>query len=200
VVLEIFVIFFSNDLSRHAVIRYYQLLEDRAEELEKECERLKRAKEDTDGALSRSTRAEMSSLKTSMGTVKNRCEELTTESAKLLEEKRKLVESLAVVQRESLEAAKKVMHMRSSSGGGHSEFTTEQLATQVSVLKGRLACPVCNCSDKACILLRCRHMFCKSCRKHAIVFFLRMNAHQAGWRSEMIILASRNDFFAIKVV
>jgi chromosome segregation ATPase len=117
------------------VIRYYQLLEDRAEELEKECERLKRAKEDADGALSR-TRAEMLSLETSVGTVKNRCEELTTESTKLLEEKRKLVESLAVVQRKSLEVAKKVMHMQSSSGGGHSKFTAEQLATQVSVLKG----------------------------------------------------------------
>lgn len=127
-----------------------------------ECERLKRAKEVADGGLSR-TRAEMSSLEISVGTVKDRCEELTTESTKLLEEKRRLVESLAVAQRESSEAAKKVMHMRSSSGGGHSEFTAEQLATQVSVLKGRLACPVCNSRDKACILLRCRHMFCKPC-------------------------------------
>jgi E3 ubiquitin-protein ligase BRE1 len=144
------------------VIRYYQLLEDKVEELEKECERLKRDKEGAAGALSR-TRAEMLSLETSVGTVKDRCEELATESTKLAEEKRKLVESLAVAQRESSEAAKKVMHMRSSSGGGHSEFTAEQLTTQVSVLKGRLACPVCNSRDKACILLRCRHMFCKPC-------------------------------------
>lgn len=68
---------FFDDLSRHAVIRYYQLLEDRAKELEKECERSKCVKEDADGALSR-TRAEMSSLETSVGTVKDRCEELTT--------------------------------------------------------------------------------------------------------------------------
>jgi hypothetical protein len=44
VVLEISVNFF-DDVSRHAVIRYYQLLEDRVEELEKECKHLKRAKE-----------------------------------------------------------------------------------------------------------------------------------------------------------
>jgi len=44
-----------------------------------------------------------------------------------------------------------------------SEFTVDQLSTQVQVLKGRLACPVCNYRDKNCILLRCRHMFCKHC-------------------------------------
>lgn len=132
------------------------------EELEKECELLKRGREDADGALSKIS-AEMSSLKKRVGTMKDRCEELTTESIKLQEDKRKLVESLAIAQRESSEAAKKVMNMRASGGSGHSEFTAEQLTTQVSVLKGRLACPVCNHRDKACILLRCRHMFCKPC-------------------------------------
>lgn len=123
---------------------------------------MKRAREDADGALSK-IRAEMSSLEKSVGTVKDRCEELATESTKLQEEKRKLMESLAIAQRESSEAAKKVMTLRASGGGGHSDFTAEQLTTQVSVLKGRLACPVCNHRDKACILLRCRHMFCKQC-------------------------------------
>lgn len=125
---------------------------------------MKRDREDADGALSK-IRAEMSSLEKSVGMVNDRCEELTTESTKLQEEKRVLAESLAIAQRESSEAAKKVMNMRASggSGGGHSDFTAEQLTTQVSVLKGRLACPVCNHRDKACILLRCRHMFCKPC-------------------------------------
>lgn len=124
---------------------------------------MKREKEATDGALAQA-KAAMSSLESSVGTMKDRSEELTAESAKLQEEKRKLVESLAVAQRESAEAAKKIMQMRASGGGGgDSEFTADQLATQVSVLKGRLACPVCNHRDKACILLRCRHMFCKPC-------------------------------------
>lgn len=146
------------------VIDGRQLLEGRVEELEKECERVKREKEVTDGALAQ-IKAEMSSLETSVGAIKDRSEELTAESAKLQEEKRKLVESLAVAQRESAEAAKKLMHLRAKSGdgGGDSEFTTDQLTKQVSVLKGRLACPVCNHRDKACILLRCRHMFCKPC-------------------------------------
>jgi len=107
----------------------------------------------------------MSSLETSVGAIKDRSEELTAESAKLQEEKRKLMESLAVAQREAAEAAKKLMHLRASVGGGSgdSEFTADQLQTQVSVLKSRLACPVCNHRDKQCILLRCRHMFCKPC-------------------------------------
>lgn len=125
---------------------------------------MKREKEVTDGALAQ-TKAEMSSLETSVGAIKDRSEELTAESAKLQEEKRKLVESLAVAQREAAEAAKKVIQLRASGGGGggDSEFTADQLSTQVSVLKGRLACPVCNHRDKACILQRCRHMFCKPC-------------------------------------
>jgi E3 ubiquitin-protein ligase BRE1 len=141
-----------------------KVLEDKVGELEKECERVKREKEVADGTLAQ-TMAEMSSLEKSVGTMKDRSEELASESAKLQEEKRKLMESLAVAQREAAEAAKKVMHLRASSGGGggDSGFTADQLETQVSVLKSRLACPVCNHRDKECILLRCRHMFCKPC-------------------------------------
>ncbi len=74
-------------------------------------------KEVTDGALTQ-TKAEMSSLGTSVGTIKARSEELAAESTKLQEEKRKLMESLAVTQREAAEAAKKIMHLRASGGGG----------------------------------------------------------------------------------
>ena len=125
---------------------------------------MKREKEVADGALAQ-TKAEMSSLKTSVGTMKDRSEELASESAKLQDEKRKLMESLAVAQREAAEAAKKLMHLRASGGGGggDSGFTADQLETQVAVLKSRLTCPVCNHRDKQCILLRCRHMFCKPC-------------------------------------
>ena len=134
------------------------------EELEKECDSLKRAKEVADGALSQ-TKAEMSALEQSVGSMKDRCEELATESTKLEQEKRNLTEALAVAKREASEAANKLANSKQSSGGsgGYSEFTVEQLSTQVNVLKGKLTCPVCNCREKACILLRCRHMFCKPC-------------------------------------
>lgn len=125
---------------------------------------MKREKEITDGALAQ-TKAEMSSLETSVSAIKERSEELTAESARLQEEKRKLMESLAVAQREAAEAAKKVMHMKANGGGGggDSEVNTEDLQAYLKTLKSRLACPVCNHRDKECILLRCRHMFCKPC-------------------------------------
>jgi len=139
---------------------------------------VKREKEVIDGTLAQ-TKAEMSSLETSVGAIKDRSEELATESTKLQEEKRKLAESLAVAQREAAEAAKKLMHLRASGGGGggDSEFTADQLQTQVGVLKSRLTCPVCNHRDKACILLRCRHMFCKPCVEENVKVCISLPMH-----------------------
>jgi E3 ubiquitin-protein ligase BRE1 len=51
----------------------------------------------------------------------------------------------------------------SSSSAGGSSFTVEQLNMQISVLKSRLACPVCHERDKQCIIMRCRHMHCQQC-------------------------------------
>jgi len=51
----------------------------------------------------------------------------------------------------------------STAAASSSNFSVNQLNTQINVLKGRLACPVCNYRDKACILARCRHMFCRQC-------------------------------------
>jgi E3 ubiquitin-protein ligase BRE1 len=118
-------------------------------------------------------KAKMSALLRDFTKAKARCDELATESTKLTEDTKNVLEKLAVTQREALEAASRLDSMarqRPTSGGGgggtsdnNSEFTVDQLNTQVSVLKGRLACPVCNHRDKKCILLRCRHMFCKVC-------------------------------------
>lgn len=101
---------------------------------------------------------------------KMRCDELVAESIKLEDEKRQLEESLAVAKREAAKAASASNRPNSfedSSFGGlgssSSGFTVDQLSTQVSVLKNRLFCPVCNVRDKSCILLRCRHMFCRHC-------------------------------------
>jgi len=101
---------------------------------------------------------------------KKRCDELVSESTKLEDEKRQLKESLAVSKQEAAKAASAANHPRSlvenslgGMGGSSSGFTVDQLSTQVSVLKNRLVCPVCNVRDKSCILLRCRHMFCRHC-------------------------------------
>jgi len=133
------------------------------EELEKKCSILATEKELAEGKLSQEI-ARMSGLIRDAQKARKRCEELATQSTKVQEEKQKIVESLAIAQREASDATSLSQKLARSKGGGLvAGFTAEQLSTQVSHLKNRLACPVCNVRDKKCILLRCRHMFCKQC-------------------------------------
>jgi len=147
-------------------------MEEQLAKEKEECDQWRQQKEKADGKLIQ-LNAEIVDLKKNVTLSNKRCQELAEESTKAEEDKRRLLESLAVAQREANESKTKYANMCSSSsssksGGGSGDsrssgFTADQLATQVSVLKGRLACPVCNHRDKKCILLRCRHMFCKQC-------------------------------------
>jgi E3 ubiquitin-protein ligase BRE1 len=144
-------------------------LQETIDALHDECDKLKQAKEMANGDLSRK-KAEMFTWEETAAKAKERTDELVSESTKQEEDKRALLEKLAIAQREALEASRTCATLRSrqqdgggGDGGGSSVFTTDQLTTQISVLKSRLACPVCNHRDKKCILLRCRHMFCKQC-------------------------------------
>lgn len=140
-----------------------KILEDRVKEWEQKCNDLAKEKDFMEGRLSQE-KAKMSKLIGDAQKAKERCEELASESTKLQEEKQKMMESLAIAQREATEASSLTQRLAESQGGGMvAGFTAEQLNTQVTVLKNRLACPVCNVRDKKCILLRCRHMFCKQC-------------------------------------
>merc|ERR1712151_488290 len=76
------------------------------------------------------------------------------------------MEALAVAKREAQDSAKKSSSINSvgkARGSNGSSFSVDQLTTHLSVVKRRLACPVCNDREKQCILMRCRHMFCKHC-------------------------------------
>jgi E3 ubiquitin-protein ligase BRE1 len=139
-------------------------LEEKISLLEQECETVKAEYEIAVGSLEKK-KAEMSDLERDAATAKERCDELVAEITKQEAEKRKILETLAIAQREAGDAAKAIARMRNKGGGdgGDSVFTPEQLTTQITVLKSRLACPVCNHRDKSCIVLRCRHMFCKHC-------------------------------------
>lgn len=139
-------------------------MEAKVKEWEKKCEDLTEEKEGIESKLSQQ-KAKMSGLLKGTDVAKGRCYELVAESTKLQEEKHKMMESLAIAQKDAAEAAQLSNRLSQQSGGGAiaSGFTAEQLSTQVAVLKNRLICPVCNARDKKCILLRCRHMFCKPC-------------------------------------
>lgn len=132
--------------------------------LEQQCDKVKADYDTVVGSLE-AKKAEMSILEKDAANAKGRCDELVAELTKQEAEKRKILETLAIAQREAGDAAKMIARMRTKGGGGGSDsaFTTEQLNTQITVLKSRLACPVCNHRDKSCIVLRCRHMFCRHC-------------------------------------
>jgi len=140
-----------------------KVLKRQLEELENKCSILAKEKVHAEGKLSQE-KARMSGLISDAMKAKTRCEELAVKSTKLEQEKQKITESLAIAKREASEATNLSQKLANCKGGGMvAGFTAEQLNTQVSHLKSRLACPVCNVRDKKVILLRCRHMFCKQC-------------------------------------
>jgi len=145
---------FSNEQKR---------LQIQLDELEQKCAVLANEKEVAEAKLSQE-KARMTGLISDAQKAKKRCEELAIESTKVQQERQKVIESLAIAKREASEATHFSHQLAESQGGGLvGGFTAEQLNTQVSHLKNRLICPVCNVRDKKCILLRCRHMFCRSC-------------------------------------
>eukprot|EP00934_Nitzschia_sp_Nitz4_P006173 Nitzschia sp. Nitz4//scaffold45_size130396//4102//6956//NITZ4_003426-RA/size130396-processed-gene-0.170-mRNA-1//1//CDS//3329552329//6163//frame0 len=138
-------------------------MEARVEEWESKCQEINLEKDQIEGRISQE-QAKISGLKQDLESVKARCDELASESASLRQEKRTALESMATAQKKAADAVKQTERLAKASGnavvGG---FTAEQLHTQVKHLKSRVNCPVCNARDKNCILLRCRHMFCKNC-------------------------------------
>jgi E3 ubiquitin-protein ligase BRE1 len=100
-----------------------------------------------------------------------RSEELAADNEHKREEIRKLVDVVTTAERDAKEAKEKFAEAMKSGMGpsagvgssGLSSYSVDQLKTQISVLKSRLACPVCHYRDKECIILRCRHMHCKQC-------------------------------------
>mmetsp|Transcript_23731 Transcript_23731/g.28979 ORF Transcript_23731/g.28979 Transcript_23731/m.28979 type:complete len:404 (+) Transcript_23731:559-1770(+) len=145
--------------------------DNKVTEVRQSLDELHSQKQRVDTLLS-AHKSQIKSLTNDLLTVKRRCNELATESSGVEDEKNKLLEKLAVAKREISEANRRAAVKASISSpndkrvcgsGVGGEFTNEQLSTHLSVLKGRLACPVCNHREKQCILLRCRHMFCKHC-------------------------------------
>jgi hypothetical protein len=116
---------------------------------------------------------------TELANVTERINQLIEENAQQRDGIRKLNNTLGEAQRDALEANEKLQDILTKSAkdegnnmvldkttslvSSSSSFTMEQLQTQVSVLKNRLACPVCHYRDKECIIIRCRHMHCKQC-------------------------------------
>jgi E3 ubiquitin-protein ligase BRE1 len=154
----------AKDRVGEEALKEKELMEESVKKLQDECSALRQETEYTKGLLSQSTE-KVASVTKHLDAARSRCDDLVAESTRKEEEKKQMLESLAVVKKEAVEAAKKAVAASGSSSnrGAHSDFTTEQLTTQVKYLSDRMNCPVCNTREKKCILLRCRHMFCQKC-------------------------------------
>jgi E3 ubiquitin-protein ligase BRE1 len=166
-----------------------------SEELMKEKEALEMKVGDLESNLAESKRrldalslafaaesGKSSTLHSELSNALNRCQELVGELEKKNAEIRTLTDTVSKSERETRDLTgklQKLMKNPSGAGGGGaggvgesssstSAFTVDQLNTQISVLKGRLACPVCHYRDKECIIMRCRHMHCKQCVEERI--------------------------------
>lgn len=140
-----------------------QLLDETVKQLQRECQSLRKEKEQVECLLNQS-KEKAEAITKDLDAARARCDDLVSESNKKEEEKKQMMESLAVVKKEATESAMKAAASASGrTDSAASAFTMEQLTTQVKYLSGRINCPVCNVREKKCILLRCRHMFCQQC-------------------------------------
>ncbi len=149
------------------MIKERELLEEKLSLSEKETTRIKNDLNKLSNDLSEGS-GKVSALQSKFENSVKRCNELVSELEAKDEEIRKLLDSLHQTEREAHSTKENLNKiMQSSAGGdvrvGASSFTVDQLNTQISVLKDRLACPVCHYRDKECIIMRCRHMHCKQC-------------------------------------
>jgi E3 ubiquitin-protein ligase BRE1 len=155
------------------VLKEKEALGERFEALEKEHVETKRQLQKITHDWSEGS-GEMAALKRKLENGLKRSNDLVVENESNAEEIRRLVDSLGKAASETMDAKEKLNKVLKSSGGGtsnstgSSNFSVDQLNTQISVLKGRLACPVCHYRDKECIIMRCRHMHCRQCVEERI--------------------------------
>ena len=143
-----------------------QLIEEKLENCLGRNDALKKELESTVSDWSEAD-AKISILISQLAKATQRSDELAVELEAEQKSKRKMQDSLDLAVRKAGDATDKLEELAKREGvstdAPASAFTVEQLSTQVGVLKNRLACPVCHFRDKDCIIMRCRHMFCKHC-------------------------------------
>jgi len=156
----------AKDRVAEEVIKEKEEIEKKLANSEERIQALKKELETTVSDWSEAD-AKISIINSQLVKTAKRNDELIAELETEQIEKRKLQDALDVAVRKASEATDKLNEFAQkegvSSGAMASAFTVEQLNTQVAVLKNRLSCPVCHVRDKDCIIMRCRHMFCKHC-------------------------------------
>lgn len=154
------------------VMKEKKALEERVVELEKQHQSTQSELNRISSEWSKAS-GKMAVKETELTNALQRCDELMADIERKREEIRQLVDAVSKAEREASAAKERLAQaiqsgniagdMSGGSAAAGGSFSVDQLKTQISVLKSRLACPVCHYRDKECIILRCRHMHCKQC-------------------------------------
>ena len=163
----------AKDRVSDEALKEKQAVEDRVRSLE---EKLAASKSELDRMTKEWAAAsgKIASVNSELSNALKRSDELVDEVEKKNSEIRELIDLVKKTERKATDAADKLNIASDASGGGggaaaaSSNFSVEQLNTQIGVLKSKLACPVCHYRDKECIIMRCRHLHCRHCVEERI--------------------------------
>jgi E3 ubiquitin-protein ligase BRE1 len=99
---------------------------------------------------------DLTKLKSQLSIVESRCNQLSSDEAKLQKEIKKLEKESHDLKIENAGVKKKCDRLSREGGAG-------ALQEEIDAYKTMMGCNVCKQRDKACVITKCFHMFCREC-------------------------------------
>ena len=152
----------KDKVDAKAAIEKAQKLELDVEKLTKELETAKAEARGASGAGSsdklkiEQLETELTKLKSQLSIVEGRCNQLSSGEAKLQKEIKKLEKERDDLKIENAGVKKKCDRLSREGGAG-------ALQEEIDAYKTMMGCNVCKQRDKACVITKCYHMFCREC-------------------------------------
>jgi E3 ubiquitin-protein ligase BRE1 len=139
-----------------------QLLTEDVEKLTKELESAKAEARGVTGAGSsdrikiEQLEADITRLNSQLSIVEKRCNQLSLDEVKIQKELKKLTEERDALKIDQAGLKKKCDRLSREGGAG-------LMQDEINAYKTMLGCHVCKQRDKACVITKCFHMFCREC-------------------------------------
>ena len=139
-----------------------QLLTEDVEKLTKELESAKAEARGVTGACSsdrikiEQLEADITRLNSQLSIVEKRCNQLSLDEVKIQKELKKLTEERDALKIDQAGLKKKCDRLSREGGAG-------LMQDEINAYKTMLGCHVCKQRDKACVITKCFHMFCREC-------------------------------------
>jgi len=152
----------KDKVDAKAAMEKAQKLELDVEKLTKELETAKAEARGASGAGSSNKlkieqlETELTKLKSQLSIVEGRCNQLSSGEAKLQKEIKKLEKERDDLKIENAGVKKKCDRLSREGGAG-------ALQEEIDAYKTMMGCNVCKQRDKACVITKCYHMFCREC-------------------------------------